>query len=117
MKKIFGLAILGFLVPAFASAAQIDSLGELLDAFGRVISLLIPIAGAAALLFFIWGMAKFVLHSGDIEGRKEGKQIMLWGIVALFIIFSIWGIIGLLQEDLGVWAPYNLDNDSGLYEV
>jgi len=59
----------------------------------KLLDLLIPIAITLALLFFIWGLAQFILASGDEEKKKEGKQRMIWGIIALFVIVSVWGIV------------------------
>ena len=68
----------------------------------RLLDLLIPIAITIALLFFIWGLAMFILASGDEEKRKEGKQRMIWGVIALFIIVSVWGIVAFLANVFGV---------------
>ena len=46
---------------------------------------------------FFWGMALFVLHAGEEEKREEGKKKMLWGIIAITIMFAIWGIVKFLQ--------------------
>ena len=61
--------------------------------FGNILGTLVPIAVTLALLVFIWGLIIFIKNSGDEEAKKEGKRKMGWGIVALFVIISIWGII------------------------
>ena len=73
-----------------------------------MISLLIPITAGLALVFFFWGLAKFILHAGSEEGRKEGVQVMKWGIVALFVIVSIWGIVLFLRSEFGIADIANL---------
>ena len=75
----------------------------------RLLDLLIPIAITIALLFFIWGLAMFILASGDEEKRKEGKQRMIWGVIALFIMASIWGLVRFIQSATGVTENENID--------
>jgi len=79
-------------------------LRELILEIGSLIRLLIPIVVALALLYFFWGLAKFVLASGNEVDKQKGKDIMLWGIVAIFVMVSVWGIILLLQETLGIYG-------------
>ncbi len=58
--------------------------------------------GGLALLVFFWGIAVFIFR-GDSEGNKErGRNIMIWGVIALFVMISVWGIIDLVQRDLGI---------------
>lgn len=65
--------------------------------------LLVLLAGLALLAFF-WGLAKFIFRvGGDEKAVDEGKRTMQWGLVALFVMLSIWGIIRFLQSDfLGI---------------
>ena len=53
---------------------------------------------ALALLFFFWGVAKFVLNSDDVEKRVQGKSHMIWGIIALFVMLFVWQIVNILAN-------------------
>ncbi len=68
-----------------------------------LVSLLIPIVFGFAVLFFLWGIARFLIHAADEEARREGRRVVLWGIIALFVASSIWGLVGFLDNafDLG----------------
>ena len=96
LKYFFPLAVITLLVPLFAYAQT--NFTTIITMVGNLIRLLIPIAIAAALLFFIWGLAVFIKNSGDEDGLKEGKQKMLWGVIALFVIISIWGLVALINS-------------------
>ena len=63
---------------------------------------LVPILLGIALVVFVWGLVVFIAQSGNDQAREVGKQRMIWGLVALFIIVSVWGIVLLLQELFGV---------------
>lgn len=91
-------------VPTFA-LAQSANLGYLSNMVGdtqSILNMLLPLVVTLALLFFFWGIMVFILNAGDPEGRSKGIHIMIWGIVALFVIVSIWGIVGLLGSIFGI---------------
>jgi len=79
----------------------------LIDNIGDWIGTLIPITVSLALLFFFWGMVMFIRNSGDSTAREEGKQKMIWGIVALFVMMSVWGLVAFLGNTLGIGNPTN----------
>ena len=58
-----------------------------------VINLLTWLLSGIALLIFLWGVVRFISHGADKDAYKEGKQLMFWGILALFIIFSLTAIL------------------------
>lgn len=100
MKKYTILAI-SFLSPLITFAA-LDKTGDLINAVGRLVSQLTVIAGGVALLVFLWGLVKFIMKAGDEKSHEEGIAIMKWGIVALFVMVAVWGIIGFMQRALGL---------------
>jgi hypothetical protein len=54
------------------------------------------------LLVFIWGVSKVIRGAGDPEMLSEGKKYMLWALIGLFVIFSMWGIVELLRSTLSL---------------
>jgi len=93
---IFLFSIIYFLIPHVSSAA-FEGASNLLTGAGNVIGLLIPLAFGLSVLFFFWGVAKFILTSGDPKAKQQGKNIMVWGVIAIFVISSIWGIVGFIN--------------------
>lgn len=100
MKKV----ILGALLfaPSLVFAQQLGNVTRLVNSVRNIIDLLIPLVAALALLYFFWGLAQFILSSGDEEKRGNGKHIMIWGIVALFVIVSVWGLVRFIGDAIGV---------------
>ena len=107
MKRFAAFSALGLaLLPGvmYAQAAEVD-LGwfeSLVGSLGELIGFTIPVLIALAVLLFIWGLIKFVFAGGDDDSRSEGKKLMIWGIITLFVIVSIWGLVGLLGQITGV---------------
>lgn len=78
-----------------------------------VVNSVIPLIVVLSITVFLWGIAMFMMNSADPTKRKEGKQFMLWGIIALFIIVSYWGIVKMFGDTLGfsgVKAPQLQDD-------
>jgi len=105
MKKAFISGAL-WAAPIFAFAQGQANPGGTLeslvrDVVGPVVNLLVPLVSTLAVVFFFYGLAKYILNSGDEDKRKEGKDIMIWGILAMFVLVTIWGIIAFIQRTLG----------------
>ncbi|MEX2369194.1 MAG: hypothetical protein WD552_02250 [Candidatus Paceibacterota bacterium] len=81
---------------------------SLIASFGGIISSLIPVVASIALLAFFWGLAKYIFQAGSEEEKGKGKQIMIAGIVSLFLIAAIGGIIDVLGDILGVNTGENI---------
>jgi len=60
---------------------------------------------AIALVLFFWGLMNFLYNSGDDTSKKQGKSHMLWGLIGMFIMLSVFGILSLFTETLGVVLP------------
>lgn len=87
------------IIPISVSAKGIT---DIIDAaFSIVKDVLIPLAFALCLLYFFWGVVKYLRSSaGSDNAAEEGRRIMVWGIVGLFVASSIWGIVSFIQKEL-----------------
>ena len=95
-----------FFVQLFAAEvvfAQV-SLQDILRALIPALNQFIAVGVGIALVVFMWGLIKFIGQAGDEKGVAEGKQRMIWGVVALFLIVTVWGIVALLAQLFGVDA-------------
>ncbi len=79
------------------AAATITSI---IGKFRGWIESLLPIFITVAMLYFIWGVIKVIRAEGD--KRDEAKKGMWSGIIALFVIISIWGIVAAIASSLDV---------------
>jgi uncharacterized membrane protein len=111
MKNInikFALA-LGLLLLPIISQAQVylsNTAGILRTATEIVDRILIPLVFALALLYFFWGVVKYIRSEG--QGKEDGRMIMVWGVVALFVISSVWGLVFFLRRELNVTDTFNI---------
>ena len=66
-----------------------------------IITAIIPLLFAAALLFFLWGVTKYTM-STDSKKREESKKFIMAGLIGLFVMTSVWGIIKIASTTLGL---------------
>jgi SNF family Na+-dependent transporter len=87
---------------AFSLSAAGQNFATVIDYILELIYILIPILSILAFLLFFWGLSKFILSSGNTADIEKGRNYMLWGILALFILLSFRAIISLVSTDLGI---------------
>ncbi|MEI6280396.1 MAG: pilin [bacterium] len=66
-------------------------------------STIIPLIFSLAVVMFVWGAVKFFIINSDEESKRgQGKQFMIWGIIALAVMISIWGLVSVLGATFGI---------------
>lgn len=99
-KISYLMAGVASIVPSFAFAAG-QGLDGIITLVGNIIGKIIPIIIAIAVVMFLWGVLKYVTAK-DEDGHKEAIHVMISGIVVLFVMVSIWGLVNILSETLGL---------------
>jgi phage-related holin len=59
---------------------------------------LIPALITVALITFLAGVIKFVKSGDNEEARTNGRNIMIYGIIVLFVMVAFWGITDLIVK-------------------
>ena len=109
MKKTlskFLVVSVGFLTPIFVFAQagsrntgtrnnSASGVLNLLDQVQTVIAAVIPILIGLALLAFMWGILLYLFSGGK---KEEGRMFMIWGIVGLFVMTSVWGLVAIVRS-------------------
>lgn len=89
------------------------SMSTLINSIEKVvINPLIALVFTLALVYFIYGVMQFVLNPTNEEIRKSGKSHILWGLIGLFIMIAVFGIMRLVLNTLGVNSVQIQDNGS-----
>lgn len=63
-----------------------------------------PIIGllmALGVVYFMWGVAEFIRNAESPDKRKEGQMKMLYGIIGLAVMGSMWGLVAILTNTFG----------------
>jgi hypothetical protein len=88
---------------AFAQQrADLSGIGNLVSQIGRIIAQIIPIVFAIAIIYFFWGVATYIRSAGDPKNQEAGRSMMIYGIIGIAVMASVYGLVGWLQGTLGV---------------
>ena len=72
----------------------------------EIFSPLYKLAVALAVLYFLYGVLKFIIDLNDPQKKNTGKEHLLWGLIGLFIILSVGGILKLFNDVFGGMFQY-----------
>lgn len=50
-----------------------------------------------AVVWFIWNVIQYTI-SDDEEKKGKAKEQMIWGIIGIAVIVSVWGLVSLLRN-------------------
>jgi len=81
------------------------------DLIGRLVEFIVNpailIVFAAGFFLFIYGLVEFLWKLDEGGDNTNGKQHMIWGIVGMLIMVSVFGIITLIDDtfDLDIGNP------------
>lgn len=62
----------------------------------RSINVVIPVLITVALVLFLWGVLRYMYKVGNARSKEADREIFLWGLLALFCMVSVWGVVSLL---------------------
>jgi hypothetical protein len=101
-----------FLLPAVAFAQGAPrTFGDLAGLFVTILDNATAVLIVAGIAIYFWGISTNILKFG--EGDKEKfRNYFLWGIIVLFVMVSVWGILHLLQDTLFGGNAFNPTNGS-----
>ena len=91
MKKL--LASVSLVVLPVVALAQDASAGGIIGFLGvlqNIVNAIIPFIIGLAVLVFIYGIFNFVTSAGDEEARAGAKQLIIWGVIGIFVMVSVW---------------------------
>jgi uncharacterized membrane protein YidH (DUF202 family) len=90
-----GLSLTPMLVFA-AITPRTRDIPSAIDTIMRVLNVAIPLIIAIAVVVFLVGVVKYITAGGDTERRTEARNVMIYGIIGLFVMVAVWGLVNLL---------------------
>lgn len=92
-------------LPAVAEAAPPPIPASVLTFVGKIsteiLNPLIAIMFAVASVYFFYGVAHYIWNPDNEEARESGRKSMLWGLVGMFIMVAVFGIMKFLISSVG----------------
>lgn len=105
MKKVLlTLSVIGTgVMSAFAQdAVNAGPLLSLLAVAQEILTRLIPFMVTLAVVVFFFFLIKFIVQSGNPEAKTSNLKGMGLSILAVFVMVSIWGIVGFMASLTGI---------------
>lgn len=96
--KIYIPTIVSLLLPSLASAQSLRRINDINSLAGRLLSigdLVIYLLVFIGVIFLVYNIVWYFIKPAG-ESRKDAGMNILWGIVGLAIIVSLWGLVNLL---------------------
>lgn len=104
MKKFLAsLSLSALPVVALAATANATDAFSLIRILQNIVDAVVPFIIGLGVLVFIYGVFNFVTSAGDEEARAGAKQLIIWGIIGIFVMVSVWGLVHILV------GTFNLD--------
>lgn len=68
---------------------------------GQIISSVFGIVGSLALVMFVYGGLLWMTSSGRAEQVKKGRDIFIWAVVGLVVVFSAYSLVRFVIQGVG----------------
>jgi hypothetical protein len=97
MKKIPAF-LFSFLLPVVVFAQSLSEIKNINGLSTRLLAIgdiVIYLFVSVAVVYIIWHVVQYFIKPSK-DSRKDAGMNILWGIVGLFIIVSIWGLVNIL---------------------
>jgi hypothetical protein len=103
MKNKFFITLGTFFLPMTAFAQQLGSFRDVVGLALNIVYYLMQTIFALFSLGIVYTVYKYItaLNKGDGKTAGEMRSRLIWAIVGMAVLFSIWGIVYLLANTLG----------------
>jgi hypothetical protein len=97
MKKIIASVLAAS--PLLAFAQPLTDINTVAQKATNIGNLIVGLAISFAVLWIIISVVRYLIAgSNNEDARKEGRNAIIWGVVGLFLILSIWGLVAILKN-------------------
>jgi len=92
-NKILILLLVVSPVAVFADGLTFKKLAS--NLYGYFVGSFVNLLIVFAMVFFAWGVTSFIFSEGD--KKESAKNRLFWTTIALFVMFSFWGILRIIS--------------------
>ncbi len=68
----------------------------------EIINPILIVIFVSAIIVFVYGLLRFMSKMSSEEERRRGKSSIVWGLLGMFIMVAVFGIIRLILKLLNV---------------
>lgn len=93
--SLYALGLLA--LPSITHAKTFKDLVE--NVTGDLASTIIRFIFIVALAYFFWGIVQYSIGQTQ-ESKDQGRSYMLWGVIALTVMFAVYGLIRIVSNTI-----------------
>ncbi len=111
VRQKYSITLLLFSAPSAVFAAA-STLNDIEAAALELLNAVVPLLIAAAVVFFLWSVLKYINSGDNAEARAQAKALMIYGVIAIFVMVSLWGLVNVLADafDLNDSVPVDFND-------
>lgn len=102
IKKLIPLGLMA--MPFAAGAVNVTSFDSLVTLVNGILDSLVPLIIGVAVVILLIAIVNYIRAGEEEEKRDKAKSLMIYGIVGLFVMVSLWGLVAILS------GTFNLNN-------
>lgn len=77
------------------------TINSLITKSGAIVQKLVVLLIGIAVLVILWGVVRYISHAGEEDKIKEARRFIVFGIIGLFVMVSVWALVNLLTQTVG----------------
>lgn len=74
------------------------NLKSIIEEIVNLIDVTVPVLGGLILLLVMFSLVRYVYKAGDASNLAAERKAIAWGLLALFVVFSLWGILRVFKN-------------------
>lgn len=94
--------LIGSLLPVRLQAQGGPTVKSVIYDITGLLEGLIPVLVSVALLVFIYGLSEYIFQAGDQSAVETGRNRMIAGVIGLFVIAAVWGLVQIVGSTFGL---------------
>lgn len=112
-RKYSRIASVAMILLPLAAFAQ--TFNNTLERISGFLNQIIPFLILIATVLFIFGVLRYITAGGDEEKVKEGRNLMIYGVIGLAVMLAVWGFVNIVLDFIfGTATPNPIPNNSGV---
>ena len=97
---VAALPFIAFAAPIGGNA--VDTVSPIANSVLALANILVTVVFVLAVVAFGWGIVQFIFAGGDPAGIAKAKSFLLWGVIGMAVMASLFGLITFMQQYFGV---------------
>ena len=94
---LVGVIIVPNMTLAQPYTLQTNGLFRIINILASLLSALVPLLIALAIVYLVYGIVMYVIGDSE-EAKTKGRDTIIFGIIGLAVIVSVWGLVRIVQE-------------------